>query len=847
MEINRLTTYTSLHNHDDYSNIKFPDATSRTDTLIDRAHEMGLKGIAITNHDTVSSYIIAEEHLAKRRAENPNDKSWQDFQLILGNEIYLCRNGLNKENFEAGKDKYYHFILLAKDRIGNDQIRELSTKAWEQSYMYFHNRVPTYWEDLENIIQTNPGHVIASSACLGSQLAQLILRQQQEQDPDIRAAYDTAMERLINKLNSIFLPGNFYLELQPGVSDEQIVVNKKLHELSQRLGVPCIVTTDTHYLKKEDREIHAAFLNSKSGDRETAEFYEATYLMTTEEIYTRMNYLPIEFITELLQNTIDIGDSCEEYSLMRDLHLPYLPQSAFEEKLEYPLIIDNEKYPYFHKFYNSTPANKQLIIRVWNFINTDDYIVNNMGEALESIHEELKIIWSSSEKQSVEWSKYFLQVADYLRIIWTLGDSLTAPSRGSAGASLILYALGVIQINKNRERVPLYFERFLNPDRASVLDIDTDVESSKRQRCIAALQHIYGADRVIRVSTFRTETTKSVIKTAGRGLGINQDVVDYIASLVKSNRGIDYNLNEMYYGDEQKDIKPNKTFVSQMNKYPQLWRAAQELEGIISGVGVHAGGVIIDDKPIYQTAGVMRTNKGDLVTCFDLDSAEKVSLIKIDLLSTKALSKIRVCLDLLCDHGYVEPESSLRDTYEKVIGVYNLDRETPEMWEMVWRNEIIALFQMEKQSGVHGIALTRPSSVEDLATLNSIIRLQAPERGMEQPLEKYARFREEPKHWEVEMQQYGLNDEEREMLHSMFDHSNGISAQQEDLYQVVLEPKIAGFSFGEADILRKLVAKKHMDQMENYHEKLLKNAKEKNLSMNLVNYAWEQLIMPQAG
>ena len=227
-----------------------------------------------------------------------------------------------------------------------------------------------------------------------------------------------------------------------------------------------------------------------------------------------------------------------------------------------------------------------------------------------------------------------------------------------------------------------------------MLTIDTDVESSKRQRCIAALQHIYGADRVIRVSTFRTETTKSVIKTAGRGLGLNQDTVDYIASLVKSNRGIDYNLSEMYYGDEQKDIKPNRTFVSQMNKYPQLWQAAQELEGIITGIGIHAGGVIIDDKPIYQTAGVMRTNKGDLVTCFDLDSAEKVSLIKIDLLSTKALSKIRVCLDLLCDHGYVEPESTLKETYEKVIGIYNLDRTTPEMWEMVWKNEIIALFQL---------------------------------------------------------------------------------------------------------------------------------------------------------
>lgn len=218
-----------------------------------------------------------------------------------------------------------------------------------------------------------------------------------------------------------------------------------------------------------------------------------------------------------------------------------------------------------------------------------------------------------------------------------------------------------------------------------------------------------------------------------------------------------------------------------------------------------------------------------------------------DLLSTKALSKIRTCIDLICDYGYAETGSTLRETYENIIGIYNLDRTSPEMWKMIHEGRITSIFQMEKTSGVQGIKLTKPESVEDLATLNSVIRLQAPERGMEQPLDKYTRFREHPEQWEVEMDRYGLSEDEKELMHEMFDHSNGISAQQEDLYQIILEPRIAGFSFGEADKLRKIVAKKQMDQVEGYHEKVVNNAKKKGLSKNLVSYAWEQLVLPQAG
>ena len=157
-------TYVSLHNHTDFSNIRFPDSINTVGDLIDQAYKIGLKGVAITDHECISSYVKIGEHITRRRKENP-DTNWQDFKVIYGNEIYLCRNGLTNENFEKGKDKYFHFILLAKNARGNQQIRELSSRAWQRSYMYFHRRCPTYFDDLEEIVGVEQGNIIASSAC----------------------------------------------------------------------------------------------------------------------------------------------------------------------------------------------------------------------------------------------------------------------------------------------------------------------------------------------------------------------------------------------------------------------------------------------------------------------------------------------------------------------------------------------------------------------------------------------------------------------------------------------------------------------------------------------------------
>ena len=263
----------SLHNHTDFSNIRLRDSINRYTDLIDYAIELGHKFIAITDHESISNAVKVEKYYKKIKKNNP------DFKVILGNEIYLCRNGLTADTFISGEDKYFHFVLLAKDAVGHQQIREISTRAWMRSYMARGmRRVPTYYSDLFEIIGANPGHIIGSTACLGGLLGTQLLKYKSNKDEQF-------YQRIINwcnGLNDLFGQGNFYLEMQPSASKEQTYVNNEIIKLSELTDIPFIITTDSHYLKKEEAPIHKAFLNSQDGDREVDSFYATTYMMGTE-------------------------------------------------------------------------------------------------------------------------------------------------------------------------------------------------------------------------------------------------------------------------------------------------------------------------------------------------------------------------------------------------------------------------------------------------------------------------------------------------------------------------------------------------------------------------------------
>lgn len=572
--------YGSIHNHTDRSNFRLRDSTNRLEELCwYAAKDLGHNFIAITDHETIATAIDCQKVEKKIREEFP------EFKIIRGNEIYLCRNGLNKENYVRGEDKFFHWILLAKDEIGHRQIREISTRAWSHCFMQGKMlRVPTYYQDLIDIIGEDKGHVIMSTACLGSYPSQMLLKYNETKDEELWQ-YILAW---FNRIIEICGKENLYLETQPSYNKEQIVVNLLYKKLSEELDIPVVISLDAHYLKQEDEPIHHAFLTSQEGDRETHDFYASTYMMSREEIHEYMdNSLSKETVTEWMNNTQRIYDECEDYDLTKPTRIPYLPKTI-DTITETEFLTFNNKIKELSYFYNSEHnENRDLAAAIVRKILVDPDQYNNQ-ETFEMIDDNLKAIRLASEKMNTQWSAYLLNLRDYVDVIWNQGNSLMGPARGSGTGFLLLNMLGVTQINPLRETTKTYSFRFLNPERVSPLDVDLDIEGGKRAQVYKALQDAYGEDRVSKVLTIRTEKSKSAILTAARGLGLDPDEGAYLASFIKSDRGQQRSLKQTYYGDIENDMLPDKKFQELMNgKYSKLWEIAQYIEGLCCGVGRH--------------------------------------------------------------------------------------------------------------------------------------------------------------------------------------------------------------------------------------------------------------------
>lgn len=561
----------SLHNHTDMSNFRIRDSIVKIEDLVERAIELNHSVLAITDHETIASAVRIE------KIKKDLKKKEIDLKLITGNEIYLCRDGLNSENFIRGQDKFYHFVLLAKDLIGYQQICELSTRAWHRSYMgYGLRRVPTYYQDLIDIIGQNKGHVIGSTACLGSMVASQLLKYKETEDLEL-------WHKILNwcKLMCDLFGGSdyFYLELQPSESEEQTYVNRKLIEISKILNLNYIITTDTHYLKKEDRLVHKAYLTSQAGDREVDSFYATTYLMDTNDLEDHLDLSKEELITAY-SNIYKIRELVEDFSILKPLNIPRLKWNTYNIEVTKEWI---EKIPMLETFINSSfEGDQELAKAVIQGINKHKDLQNE--EAYKELNANLEMTWISSKVNNAHWSSYYLNLQKIIDLCWE-ANSLVGPGRGSGVGFLLLYALDIIQINLLREDTKLYAWRFLNPERVSVLDIDFDIEGGKREKVLNKFREYYGEDRVSNVTTYRTEKSKSAILTAARGLGIDIDEAQYLASLIPADRGMLRTLKEVYYGNEEKGFKPVNSFVNAIKEYPELWKVAQKIEGLICGTG----------------------------------------------------------------------------------------------------------------------------------------------------------------------------------------------------------------------------------------------------------------------
>ena len=830
------------HSHTEYSNLRLVDSINKPISLVNRAAEIGLAGIAITDHETIAASIILNKYQKEISEKYPG------FKIGIGNEIYLVDE-------RHGNTPYYHFILIALDKEGHRQLRELSSRSWMQSYYdRGMERVPTTKAELSEEIKKNPGHIIASSACIGSEIGQNILsmtRARKVEDKQGEAAAYNAITAYLDYCLDLF-GDNFYLEVAPGKSKEQIVVNNKIGQIANLYGVKRVIGTDAHYLRKEDRYIHKAYLNSKNGEREVDSFYEYAYLQTDDEIRENMPDEYPDSITDMYKNSMEIYEKIQIYDLTHSQTIPSVPVKNYNKKHDKEI----EKYPTLIKMEGSDNEYE----RYWVNQCLDKLKeINKYNETyLSRLEEEADTKSVIGEKLHTNMFKYPITLQYYIDMIWDCG-SIVGAGRGSSCSGLNHYLLGVTQLDPITWDFP--FWRYLNKERTELGDIDIDLCPSKKTTILKRIKKERGErfnkeiDDLSRknlgavlVATFGTEGTRSAILTACRGYrdkdypdGIDTDTAQFLASFVPSERGFSWSLSDMVYGNPDKDRKASNLFINEVKKYPGLLNIMFGIEGLINKRSSHASGVIFSDEDPYEFGCYMKTPKGEIITQYDLHDCESAGMTKYDMLVTEICDKIVQTIEFLQKYGQIEA-GSLRDVYNKYLHPEILSLKDKNIWANIQSGTILNQFQFDSEVGSQAIKKIKPSNITELTDSNGLMRLMTGDGG-ENPMDKYVRYKNNIQLWYNEMDQWDLTKDEQKTLEPYFKPSYGVPPSQEQLMKMVMDPNICNFTLKESNDTRKIIGKKQMSRIPELKEKVLKSAKSEQLG----KYVWQFGALPQMG
>ena len=471
-----MNTFFDSHSHTEYSNLRLLDCINNSKDLIDKAIELGLNGITITDHECLSAHMEVNQYAKKLRETNP------DFTIALGNEIYLT-------NDRSTGQKYYHFILIAKDAIGHRALRELSSNSWLHSYVDRKmERVPTLKEELELVVNKYPGHLIATSACLGGELSTNALTMAvAENNKDNETAYicHKNIVNFIQYCHKLF-GKDFYIECAPSKTEEQKITNRKLFKIAKSFNIKMVIGSDAHYLTKEDRPIHKAYLNSKDGDREVDSFYEFSYLMSPKEAREILyeSFEDDSIIDEIFNNTQEIKNKISFYSLERKqiipkVNVPNYPKCSARKWDMYPTI----KY---------LLVSDNIQERCWINECIQKLVEMNLDgnpEYCQRLEIEADVIKFIGEKLDDCLFAYFNTFKHYIDLFWECG-SIVGPGRGSATGFLSNYLLGITQLDPIRWG--LHYWRFLNKERAELPSLLLILGSCKKKNINHCLMGVCG-------------------------------------------------------------------------------------------------------------------------------------------------------------------------------------------------------------------------------------------------------------------------------------------------------------------------------------------------------------------
>lgn len=831
-----------VHSHSEYSNLRLLDCINKIPNLVSYAREIGLKGIAITDHEALSGHVQANILAQDIIKEDP------EFKLALGDEIYLV------DERESGIE-YYHFIFISKDATGHRQMRELSSLAWMNSYFdRGMERVPTLKREVEEIIGKNPGHIIATTACLGGELSKNVLAMENARKIGDNRTAEECKNKIINFVlwcKNIF-GEDFYFEVAPAANHDQIIVNKKIAELSKVFDVKMVIGCDAHYLTKEDRYVHKSYLNSKGGEREVDAFYEYSYLQTEAEIIENLTPSIVDLYEEMCENSMEIWSKIENYSLLHSQQIPKV------DVKDYPKDNSHLGHPILEQMLRSD--NK--IERYWvnECLSKLKELDKFNDKYLDRLEYEADIKYTIGKALDTNMFAYPVTLQHYVDLFWECG-SMVGAGRGSSCSGLNHYLLGITQLDPIEWNLP--FWRYLNKERVELGDIDLDLCPSKRPLILQKIKEERGKNFDAKINditrkncgctliaTFGTETTKSAIQTACRGYrsedfpdGIDVDTAQYLSSLVPSERGFLWSLREVVYGNPDKGRKPVTTFINEVEQYPGLLDIMMGIEGLISRRGSHASGVILFDEDPYEFGCFMKTPSGDIITQYDLHMAEAAGMTKYDFLVTEVQDKLVQAIQFLQEYGEIEKDLSLREVYNKYFQPSVLPIDDMNIWKQIQNVAVLDLFQFDSDIGSQAAKKIQPRSILELADANGLMRLMTGEDGGEQPIDKYVRFKNNIQLWYDEMDRYGLTKEEQEVLKPHFLKSHGVPPSQEQLMTMLMDENICSFSLKDANAARKIVGKKQMSKIPALHEQVLTQAKSEALG----KYVWDCGIGPQMG
>ena len=656
---------------------------------------------------------------------------------ILGCEVYTAARARFDKQPGLDTDQG-HLVLLARNMEGYKNLMKVVSSGFTEGF-YYKPRI-----DME-LLEGHSAGLTALSGCLSGDVARALLQN------DYKKARTTAL-----RLDGIFGRGNFFLELQSNGIEEQNLVNVGLIKLSKETDIPLVATNDAHYLRREDAKAHEVLLCIQTGKKITD---EDRMKFSTDDFYIKS---PAEMqalfknVPEALENTVKIADSCNLELEFNKLHLP-----------EYRVPDGSEPFEYLRRL--CYEGLKQRDADGW----------------VERLEYELSVI------KQMGYVDYFLIVWDFIKYAKDNGI-MVGPGRGSAAGSLVAYCLGITSIDPMK--YSLLFERFLNPERISMPDIDIDFCYERRQEVIDYVIRKYGKDRVAQIITFGTMAARAAIRDVGRALDIPYGDVDIVAKMIPFQIGmnidkaleLNHGLKKKYEDDER--IK-------------ELINTARLLEGMPRHASTHAAGVVISKEPVTEYVPLQK-NEDSITTQFTMGLLEELGLLKMDFLGLRTLTVIRDAVSLI------------HKDHNRLIDIEKLDMDDQNVFKLIGEGRTSGVFQLESAGMTQFMKELQPSSLEDIIAGISLYR-----PGPMDSIPKYIRNKNNP----------GLVEYEHPLLEKILDVTYGCMVYQEQVMQIVRD--LAGYSMGRSDLVRRAMSKKKHEVMRKERENFIHGIVDENGSI----------------